>query len=384
MKKMNISFRAILLALIIGFVFSSWALAADHTKWKKRPIVLGVSGSNIEMNLQEEICSAGTLGSLVKRTGADGVDRFFILSNNHVLARTNKGERGELILQPGDYDDDCLSRRRRKVAKLTRFIPIRFSKNNKVDAAIARVIKIKGKSKVREDGKILGIRYVSNECIDPKLNMRVKKAGRTTGRTVGKITAIGCTINVGYFEGTARFVDQIQIEGLNGNDFSLPGDSGSLIVKRQGTCPNPVGLLFAGSTTQPKKTYANPIAKVYSSLNVEPVGCDVPENEMDITGDMEEEDVLQDYEENLKEEEVEVDSVLDDDEVDNALQIMKENEAQLLASPKVVGMGVGLAEGEVVIKVYLEEETYEAIKALPYALDGFRVVPEVTGKIIPY
>jgi len=59
----------------------------------------------------------------------------------------------------------------------------------------------------------------------------------------------------------ARFVDQI---GISDGSFSDGGDSGSLIVTNDAG-KNPVGLLFAGSST---RTIANPIDDVLAAFNV--------------------------------------------------------------------------------------------------------------------
>ena len=62
---------------------------------------------------------------------------------------------------------------------------------------------------------------------------------------------------------SARFVDQIAIED---GDFSKGGDSGSLIVTNdEDNNNNPVGLLFAGSST---RTFANRIDLVLARFNV--------------------------------------------------------------------------------------------------------------------
>ena len=69
---------------------------------------------------------------------------------------------------------------------------------------------------------------------------------------------------MGYGSGVARFVGQIMIEP---GPFSAPGDSGSLIVVRNGPdSGKPVGLLFAGSSFF---TFANPIDAVLSELSAE-------------------------------------------------------------------------------------------------------------------
>src|SRR2546427_9079395 len=50
--------------------------------------------------------------------------KYYILSNNHVLANTNAGSPGDPILQPGPYDGGTDPADR--IATLSRFIPISF------------------------------------------------------------------------------------------------------------------------------------------------------------------------------------------------------------------------------------------------------------------
>jgi hypothetical protein len=346
MEKKTIRLSVTLSALVIVFLLASWSMAADHSVWLPRPIPLGVSGIN-----KEEVCSAGTLGSLVQKIKRDVK---FILSNNHVLARENDGVKGELIIQPGSLDDGCQFRRRNKVAKLKKFIPIVFSTsaNNEVDAAIAKIIT----GKVDESGTILDIGQVSTVPLDPQMGMAVKKAGRTTDLTFGTISDVGVTVNVTYSTGVARFINQFTITP---GTFSAPGDSGSLIVTDEATCPHPVGLLFAGSSAL---TVANPIKTVYQKLKVKPVGCPGAGAEGALAGEM----------------------VQRDERIAQAIQVKTRHEEQLLNVPGVVGVGIGLSQGQVVIKVFLEAMTPELMQRLPDTLDGFSVVPEVTGKIIAY
>jgi hypothetical protein len=77
------------------------------------------------------------------------------------------------------------------------------------------------------------------------------------------VTGLDASVKIRYGKGnTATFVHQIIITGNNGGAFSDSGDSGSLIVTDNST-HNPVGLLFAGSTST---TIANPIGDVLSQL----------------------------------------------------------------------------------------------------------------------
>ncbi len=88
--------------------------------------------------------------------------------------------------------------------------------------------------------------------------MLVKKTGRTTDFTTGRVQTINTTVNVNYGQGRiARFCRQIIT-----TDMSAGGDSGSLVLDFEN---NPVGLLFAGSSTV---TILNPIAWVQGLLRV--------------------------------------------------------------------------------------------------------------------
>ena len=340
----TIIYKALSLTAIVVFLLASWALAANHKAKQPRPIKLGVSGSNNEGGNY-----AGTLGSLVKKIGKR---RKFILSNNHVLALENDGQKDDLIIQPGWLDG---GREGDEVAILKKFIPIDFSLSgsNQVDAAIAKIIR----GKVNKKGKILDIGRVSSVPLDPQIGMAVKKAGRTTAVTFGTIDAIDVTVLVQYSKGLAWFVNQFAI--IPG-EFSAPGDSGSLIVSDEETCPNPVGLLFAGSSAS---TIANPIKKVLKKLKVEMVGCAASQQ---VEAESEDEVVQR------------------NEVIAQAIEVKALYEEQLLNAPGVVGVGIGLEDGEVVIKVFLEEMTPELKRVLPNTLEGFTVVPEVTGKFIAY
>lgn len=107
--------------------------------------------------------------------------------------------------------------------------------------------------------------------IQPEEQLDVEKIGRTTGRTRGIVTAFNIDdVRVDYDDGSVFFDDQIEIESVNAQPFSLGGDSGSLIFERSF---DPVALLFAGSETggtfHSGLTYANPMETVLSRLRVE-------------------------------------------------------------------------------------------------------------------
>jgi hypothetical protein len=243
-----------------------------HQVKQSRPILLGTSGGNIG-DISARYCCSGTLGSLVE----DG-DNQFILSNNHVLARTNLGAPGEAIIQPGLVDLNCQQNTNDTVAYLGDFVTLRFKSRrtvpiNKVDAAIAVVIP----GQVDPNGGILDVGQLSSQTVAPTVGMAVKKSGRTTGLTTGAVQAINVTVDVGYSNECggaasklARFNNQILITP---GTFSAGGDSGSLIVEDTAVKPRAVGLLFAGSSSY---TVANPIDEVLSALGVVMAGAAPP------------------------------------------------------------------------------------------------------------
>ena len=181
--------------------------------------------------------------------------KYYILSNNHVLANSNNARIGDPILQPGRVDGGVMPND--VIARLTRFIPIRFISGgaapcNYVDAAIAE-----GNF---EDlnREIYWVGYVKRLYAAPEIGDIVQKTGRTTNFTTGKVTNINGTVNVNYGSGrVARFCRQIIT-----SDMSAGGDSGSLVTDRD---EGAVGLLFAGSST---RTIVNNILYVQSLLRI--------------------------------------------------------------------------------------------------------------------
>ena len=225
-------------------LLKSWQRFGRH-----RPTSCGVSVGHKNI-------TAGTLGCVVERDGDH-----YILSNNHVLADSNKGIVGvDEIIQPGRLDGG--SAPGDKIADLTDFEPLDFSGNdNEIDAAIAK-IGTSGQKKVERDIIDIG---KPQQLIKPAATYQsVRKHGRTTGHTIGVVTTVSTDLWVGYGVGQkAWFVDQIEIIGVGGKDFSQGGDSGSLIV--DAVTLEPVGLLFAGGKSQ---TFANPIDKALNRFGV--------------------------------------------------------------------------------------------------------------------
>jgi hypothetical protein len=196
--------------------------------------------------------TAGTLGCFVK----DKKNITYILSNNHVLANTNKGKIKDPILQPGKMDGG--KRPKDVIALLSSFEDLEFSKPNSMDAAIAEVVdELNLISKINQKNKISG-------TADPVNGMKVEKFGRTTGHTKGKISTRNLDLKVDFDGHEIEFQDQFEIKGNNGTMFCDGGDSGSLIFEK-GTL-KAVGLLFAG--TDDGITFATPIKEVLTQFSI--------------------------------------------------------------------------------------------------------------------
>jgi hypothetical protein len=204
--------------------------------------------------------TAGTIATCVYDVGASVPARFYILSNNHVLANSNAAVAGDAILQPGRVDGGTDPADR--IARLSRFIPITFDPptpraqhRNLVDAAVAE-------GQFHDlDREIYWIGYARGwrQRVNVRVGTAVHKTGRTTNYTQGRITAVNATIDVNYGSGrVARFLDQIVTTPM-----SAGGDSGSLVTTLDNVA---LGLLFAGS---PQATILNQIEHVRSLLRVE-------------------------------------------------------------------------------------------------------------------
>jgi len=390
-----------LAGLLSGLVLVGPALAdsgAEHQSYQDRPIELGVSGSSIEHVLDNAFayCYAGTLGSLVTN-GSD----FFILSNNHVLAKENNPDstalpaNGYIIIQQGLLDEGActlsLGDPAHAVADLTNYVPIVFGKGrnlpeNRVDAAVAKALS----GSVHLNGAIKDIGPLTQSApVTVTGGELVQKSGRTTGHTFGEVAATGVTIKVSYNSGTALFVNQIEVVGLCGTSFSDAGDSGSLVsTLPDGTGPRAaVGLLFAGGGSS---TFANPIGTVLDELsgNFSMVS--------DGTG------LVNDIEGNA---EIPTCSggggsdgggggnpgkgkkpkfAGDPAGLDRAAEVAERNRDRLLAMEGARGYGIGSDEaGNAVIRLYVENARRRA-GAIPAEIEGVPVQVVVTGPIKAY
>lgn len=224
----------------------------DPTGYFKRPVPIGVSTGSVNE------CSSGTIGARVK----DSSDNVYALSNNHVYALENTAALGIAVLQPGRYDTNCIaSYSDQQIGALSSYESIIFSTSasNTIDAAIA----FSSLSNLGNSTPSNGYGTPRSATVSGGLGLAVQKYGRTTSLTRGTITGINATVDVSYSSGVARFVDQIIV--YSNKPFIQAGDSGSLLVTEPGK--NPVGLLFAGSSSG-KYAVANQIDLVLSRFGV--------------------------------------------------------------------------------------------------------------------
>jgi hypothetical protein len=182
---------------------------------------------------------------------------YLILSNNHVLARSNLASPGDPILQPGPADGGVFPAD--GVATLERFEPIVFGSAgyNLIDAAVARPTFSRNLNP-----SIIGV-TLPRGIGEAFVGQDVIKVGRTTQVTAGRVLAVNATVFVGPYDGggVGLFSQQIITTGM-----SAGGDSGSLLMNRRTL--EAVGLLYAGSA---EITIHNHIAAVESALGVRPL-----------------------------------------------------------------------------------------------------------------
>jgi hypothetical protein len=158
------------------------AQAAPANRNRHRPIVGGLSIAPLNEFF------VGTLGCFVRRV-VGGSEQIFALSNNHVLADTNRLPIGSRIVQPGP--EVAPTNPGDVFAALSAFIAIEFPAGrlspvtNRFDAAIAVVTN----TTLIKRGKMFQVPNYVPRVATAVPGMRVVKSGRTTGVTTGIVTA---------------------------------------------------------------------------------------------------------------------------------------------------------------------------------------------------
>jgi hypothetical protein len=217
----------------------------------------------------------GTIGFFARR-GSDGAIGF--VSNNHIIAAEDIGNDGDEIIHPGHPDDRSSGN---VVAYLDGSYPRLHTPGATVDCAFA--VLAEG---LDFETSVSAEETLSSEIVVPRKQLEVGKIGRSTGRTRGYITAFNMNqikvdypraaqesnVHRGQEAGKCRqvlFRSQIEIASIDGQPFSQPGDSGSLVFTSD---HHPLGLLFAssaaGGTENSGLTFANPLPAVLESLGL--------------------------------------------------------------------------------------------------------------------
>lgn len=214
---------------------------------------------------------AGTFGCLLR--DADG--QLYGLTANHVSGLGNYADEGEKILAPGHFDISPKGRDPFTIGVHVKALPMNHGSPTNVNIdenTDAAVFQIRNPENVSSSqGGYFDTPAVVTQPIG---GMAVEKVGRTTGYTTGRI--IGLTPNpvaVGYQlpavggNATVYFNQLITVTGENGAPFSLPGDSGALVV---GMAPDghpaAVGLVIAGTNTG--YSLILPIGPILTALNM--------------------------------------------------------------------------------------------------------------------
>jgi hypothetical protein len=262
---------------------------ATHQAQPPSSVLMGSSGGNNTdydtRGNQIVDCCSGTLGALIE----DASKRPYILSNNHVLAKSDHAAVGDTIIQPGLIDNNCTPLGEGSgvapVASLSGWLPL-SSKQTNADAAIAQItsravdpsgniLELGGR---QADGVLApappGISSTGGRGEAATVDLQVAKSGRTTGLTCGSISALDLDVTVDYYQDCAEtrpyltktFTHQL---GLSGNQFSDAGDSGALVVDAANA--EPVGLYFAGGTdlSGVSQGVASPAADVLAELSAQ-------------------------------------------------------------------------------------------------------------------
>jgi hypothetical protein len=358
---------------------------SDNAGMQAVPVKLGTSGGNVNDSVtsgKTVTCCSGTLGALVVRNGT-----FFILSNNHVLDKSDQGKAGDQISQPGLVDNNCNSGT--PVATLSQSAALKPTNGtngpapSNVDAAIAQIISA---ATVDTSGAILDLGAQGPSSIAPappsstlaipatvlSTNEKVAKSGRSSGLTCSTLLSVSTSVSVDYDVAcggakafTSTFSNQVVV---NGGNFSAAGDSGSLIVTAD--TARPVALLYAGNSST---STGNPIADVLAAFQSGPnaativgggdhaVSCAPTSTNASPTSSAAPTGA----------------SALTTEELDRATAMKERHAGDLMKDPAITGVGVGVSEDnprEAAITIFVSGTFVNGTseKSIPAQIEGVR------------
>lgn len=356
---------ALVASLLLFSSLLTSGLADGGANHRVRNTHFGVSGGNVN-DATRRFCCSGTLGALISIGSTQ-----YILSNNHVLARGDQAAIGEDISQPGLIDSNCNIST--VVADFSGAPP--FGSN--VDAAVAQL----RPGQMDSSGFIEDIGVPGNSIVSPSVGLSVAKSGRTTGFTTGTISSINTSVSVQYTAScgggrkfTVPYTNQIVI---GPGTFSAGGDSGSLIVTNNAG-HNPVGLLFAGSSSV---TIANPIGEVLTKLSAVlggtfSFGASSPTGKGHQRGAGERQPFIPGVQDLMQ--------ILPPQAADRASAVLENHRANLMFTPGVLGAGIGAsgrADGEAAIVIYVNKDAAQR-PVLPDSIEGIPVTVILTDEFI--
>ncbi|PFV80069.1 hypothetical protein COL05_15810 [Bacillus sp. AFS059628] len=224
------------------------------------PLIGGTSVGPCRTFTNEEgnqVTYVGTLGAIVQKED----NKFYALSNFHVMCVDSSFARGDEMTQPGRPDGGRCSND--LIGKLDNAcLSNKFNcQNQQVDAAISTIENRSVSSEILNIGKVKG-------KASPALGTAVRKHGRTTKLTFGTVTGLDRTVSIpyGHSIGVVTLTNQITIapDTTRNPRFSDRGDSGSVIVDEQNRV---IGLLFGG-TIDGSRTFANHFSDVEEALGI--------------------------------------------------------------------------------------------------------------------
>ncbi len=235
------------------------------------PSPLGISGGNFNSIAVTKsgavTCCTGTLGAVV----TDSAGTSLVLGSSHAFARNGAARVNEAIVQPGLPDLGCWQDPTDTVATLFKSSSINFKKTiNQFDVALAKIgttapnpggtptagIDLTGY--IQNIGQIDTTPFPFDSLFD---GLPVMKMGRGSCLTQGVIEAWDAAGVVVYPAacnapgGTALFDHQLLVfgevpgqTGSGGCSFASLSDSGAIVTTRDFSCPQAIGMVFAGSS----------------------------------------------------------------------------------------------------------------------------------------
>jgi len=362
------------------------------------PSLLGVSGSNFNSvgyvkKTNTITCCTGTLGALVINNKAVPM----VLGSSHILARnsstTKSAAANEAIVQPGLVDLGCWQDPTDQIAKLTNWSKINFSGGpNTLDAAVATVInqeqtpggpQVPG---IDPSGRILNIGQISTTPFPfTSLTdaMFVVKMGRGSCLTSGQIDAFDAMGKVVYpgkvcnvvSAGTALFDHQILVIGAAFDNpsgqacaFAQTGDSGALVVTADFSCPQAIGMIFAGTSAagtlygpeiSSTIVAVNPIGTILNKFGVTLVGQSCTPSAFSSALDSQMPQVSA-----AKRQSIEV-----------VRKVKERHATRLLKIDEVTAVGIGAGDDadHAALNVYLAKDTPAIRAMIPAEIDGVKV-----------